>query len=129
MGNISNSKLRNFSYIVGIGIPLVIGWLIPKFTGHEFRLWTLFIGLPILIIGLFAPKNLLYIYKIWMQIGHILGYINSRIILGLVFLFVLQPIALIMKFTGYDPLRLKIKGTKTYKEFKHDSEIDLSRIF
>ena len=129
MGKISASKLRNFSYVTGIGIPFFIGWLLPKLTGHEFRLWTIVIGLSILFIGIFAPNKLLYPYKIWMKIGYLLGWINSRIILGLVFLLVLQPIALIMKFTDYDPLKLKIKSSKTFKEFKNDRTIDLSRIF
>ena len=129
MGKISASTLRNFSYISGIGIPVIIGWLLPKLTGHEFRLWTIFIGFPILVIGIFAPNKLIYPYKIWMKIGYILGWINSRIILGLVFLLVLQPIALIMKLRDYDPLKLKIKSSKTYKEFKNDRTIDLFRIF
>lgn len=129
MEKISNSSLRNFSYIAGIGIPLFVGWLLPKLSGHEFRLWTLFAGLPILIIGFFAPNKLLNLYKFWIKIGQILGWINSRIILGIIFLLVLQPIALIMKFTNYDPLRLRIKNSKTFKEFKDDTKVDLSRIF
>ena len=80
MEKIFDDTLRKFSYITGIGIPLIIGWLLPKLTGHEFRSWTLFIGLPILIIGFFAPNKLLYPYKVWMKIGHILGWINSKII-------------------------------------------------
>ena len=42
-----------------------------------------------------------------MDLGKALGWINSRIILGLVFIIVLQPIAFIMKSFGYDPLKLK----------------------
>ena len=129
MQKISKVTLRNFSYITGFGIPLIFGFLLPKLTGHEFRLWTLLIGLPILIIGLFSPNKLFYVYKTWMKIGHVLGWFNSRIILGLVFFFVLQPIAFVMKFTGYDPLKLKTKNSKTFKEFKHDTKIDLYRIF
>ena len=129
MGKISASTLRNFSYITGIGIPFIIGWLLPKLTGHEFRLWTIVIGFPMILIGIFAPNKLIYPYKIWMKIGYILGWINSRIILGLVFLLVLQPIALIMKLRDYDPLKLKIKSSKTFKEFKNDRTIDLFRIF
>jgi len=64
-----------------------------------------------------------------MEIGHILGWINSHIILGLVFIFVLQPIAYIMRLTGYDPLRTKQQGEKTYRENRKDYNIDLNRIF
>lgn len=129
MEKISLIKLRNFSYISGIGIPLVIGWILPKLTGHEFRLWTLFIGIALLIIGSFKPNKLLYPYKAWMKIGYLLGWFNSRIILSIIFFLILQPIALIMKLTGYDPLRLGKKNYKTFKEYKKDIKVDLTRIF
>ena len=129
MEKISLIKLRNFSYISGIGIPLVIGWIFPKMTGHEFRVWTLFIGIALLIIGCIKPNKLLYPYKVWMKIGYFLGWFNSRIVLSLIFFLILQPIALIMKLTGYDPLRLGKKYYKTFKEYKKDIKVDLTRIF
>ena len=101
----------------------------PKLTGHEFRLWTLFIGIALLIIGSFKPNKLLYPYKVWMKIGYLLGWFNSRIILSIIFFLILQPIALIMKLTGYDPLRLGKKYYKTFKEYKKDIKVDLTRIF
>ena len=64
-----------------------------------------------------------------MALGHFLGWINSHIILGLVFILLLQPIAYIMRLTGYDPLRTKRKGEKTYRENRKDHNIDLKRIF
>ena len=45
----------------------------------------LFIGIPSFILGLIYPKILLWPYKKWMQFGNFLGWINSGIILGLVF--------------------------------------------
>ena len=64
-----------------------------------------------------------------MAFGHALGWINSHIILGLVFIFVLQPIAFIMHLIGYDPLRTKRKQEKTYRENRKDYKTDMTRIF
>ena len=64
-----------------------------------------------------------------MAIGHFLGKINSRIILGLVFILVVQPIAIIMKIFKYDPLRKKFEKKKSYREIKKYHKIDLTRIF
>ena len=61
--------------------------------------------------------------------GHILGYINSRIILGIIFLIVLQPIALLMKIFGYDPLNKKFNKSNTYKSMTTKNKTDLTRIF
>ena len=86
---ISKKQLREFGLLIGFGFPLLIGWLIPTITGHSFRIWTLWIGMSGLILGLLAPYLLLFPYKGWMKIGYALGWVNSYIILGLVFIIVL----------------------------------------
>ena len=126
---ISKKQLRDFGLLIGFGFPILIGWLLPSLFGHEFREWTLWIGVLGLILGLTAPSLLYYPYKIWMALGHVLGLVNSHIILGLVFILVLQPIAYIMRLTGYDPLRRRLKGEKTYRENKQNHLTDLTRIF
>ena len=127
---ISKKQLREFGILIGFGFPLLIGWLLPLLFGHGFRIWTIWIGTPGLILGLTAPRILFYPYKGWMGFGNTLGKINSHIILGLVFILILQPIALIMRLTGYDPLRMRHKGGgTTYRENKQTHQTDLTRIF
>ena len=113
---ISKKQLVDFGIFIGFGFPLFIGFLIPALFGHGFRVWTLWVGLPALILGLTLPSLLYYPYKSWMALGNVLGWVNSKIILGLVFIVVLQPIAFFMRLTGYDPLRKRRKGEKTYRE-------------
>ena len=64
-----------------------------------------------------------------MKLGHVLGWVNSKVILGLVFIFVLQPIAFIMKSFGYDPLKKKKTSKTTYRETRSNFKIDLRKIF
>ena len=126
---ISKKILKEFGLIVGFSFPILIGLILPVLSGHTFRIWTLFIGLPLIFLSILIPSSLLYFYKAWMQLGYILGWLNSRLILGLVFIFVLQPIALIMKIIGHDPLRLKRMNQTSYKVHKKDLQIDLKKIF
>ena len=126
---IAKKQLREFGYLIGIGFPIFIGWLLPAIAGHEFRAWTLLIGIPIFLLGVISPNLLINPYKFWMKLGHTLGWINSRIILGLVFLFIVQPIALIMRVFGYDPLRKKKSNKDSYREDSTSHTIDLTRIF
>ena len=126
---ISKKQLREFGLLIGFGFPLFIGWLIPALTGHGFREWTFWVGFIGLIIGLTSPRLLYYPYKFWMKLGLILGWVNSRIILCLVYMIVLIPIAFVMRLTGYDPLRRRRKGEKTYREIKKGHHTDLTRIF
>ena len=126
---ISNKLLREFGLLIGFGFPLFIGWLIPAFTGHGFRAWTLWVGSLGILIGVTSPRLLYYPYKFWMKLGLTLGWINSRIILGLVFIIVLLPISVVMGLIGYDPLRTKLKEVKTYRENRKNHKTDLTRIF
>ena len=82
-----------------------------------------------LILAISKPGLLLYPYRAWMKLGHILGWLNSRVILGLVFLIVLQPIALIMRILGHDPLKTKKLPQKSYREIKTNHKVNLKKIF
>ena len=126
---ISNKILREFGFFVGIGFPVLVGTVLPLFGGHTFRYWTLWIGLPLLLVTILKPAWLFYPYKFWMKLGHVLGWVNSKLILGLVFIFVVQPIAIIMKSFGYDPLKKKKIKKNSYREIRSNSKIDLRKIF
>ena len=125
----SKKQLREFGLLIGFGFPLLIGWLIPALIGHGLREWTLWVGFLGILIGLTSPRLLYYPYKVWMALGHALGWANSRIILGLVYIIVLLPIAFVMRPIGYDPLRTKLKKVKTYRENRKNHKTDLTRIF
>ena len=127
--NISEKILREFGLIIGFLFPVLIGWILPSLGGHPFRLWTLWIGIPSLILAILRPGILLYPYRFWMKLGLILGWINSRIVLMLVFLIVLQPIAFIMRLLGHDPLRTKKSGEESYREVKTNKKMNLKKIF
>ena len=127
---ITKKKLREFGLVIGLGFPIVIGYIMPVIYGHGFKFWTLWIGFIGFFIALIRPAFLRLPYKIWMFIGHKLGWINSYLILGLIFLFVLQPIALVMRLFGYDPLKRKKRLEETsYREHLNNHKIDLTRIF
>jgi len=126
---ISKKQLFEFGVLIGFGFPLIIGWLLPSLAGHGFRSWTLWVGLPAFIVGITSPRLLYFPYRGWIALGHALGWVNSHIILGIVFIFVLQPIAFIMCLTGYDPLRRRRKGEKSYRENRQNYQTDLNRTF
>ena len=127
--NITDKQLKEFGIVIGLGFPIIIGFFIPIIYGESFRLWTLFIGFPFLFLAFLKSSILFYPYKIWMKLGLILGWINSRIILGIIFFLVLVPISLLMKIFGHDPLRIKRKNNKSYRENKKNHMINLKKIF
>ena len=127
--SVSKQQLREFGVLLGVVFPVVFGWIIPALKAHPAPLWPFVIGIPSLVLGLLAPRALALPYQGWMRLGHALGWVNSHLILGAVFLLVLQPIAAVMRLTGYDPLRKKRSGLASYREQPKAKSTDLTRIF
>lgn len=125
----TSKQLRDFGLLLGVVFPLLLGWFLPALRNHSFQAWTLWIGIPGLTLGLLAPRTLIWPYRGWMALGHALGWINGHIILGAVFLLVLQPIAAIMRIKGYDPLRRRRTNNNTYKETVSERNLDFKRPF
>jgi hypothetical protein len=66
-------------------------------------------------MALLLPASLGPVYRVWMRFADVLGWINTRIILGLVFFAVFFPIGLIMRLFN-DPMRRKMdQAIDTYR--------------
>lgn len=105
---ITKNQLRSFGLTVG-GIFAGIGVWPLLIHSAEPRWWSLIIAGALLLPASIYPHSLLWPYKGWMMIGHILGWINTRIILGLVFYAVVTPIGLVRRWLGKDPMGRELR--------------------
>ena len=60
-----------------------------------------------LLITLINSNALLPLNKLWMRFGLLLGMIVSPIVLGILFFVLITPVAILMRLSGRDELRLK----------------------
>ena len=113
-----NKQLRSFGASVG-GIFAVIGFWPAIFGSGRLRWWALAIAAYLLLTGIVLPRSLFWIHKGWMTLGHILGQINTRILLGLVFYVVVTPTGLVRKLLGKDPMGRQTRpDLETYRTIK-----------
>jgi hypothetical protein len=56
------------------------------------------------LLSAVAPAALRPVYRVWMRIGEALGWLNTRILLTLVFFLVVTPIGLVMRLFGRSPI-------------------------
>jgi len=71
-------------------------------------------ALLFLLITLIKSDALLPLNKLWMRFGILLGMIVSPIVLGIIFFGILTPIAMLMRLSGRDELRLKYTQKASY---------------
>ena len=97
-------KQKNLESILVITAGFLVLYLI---FGKEWMIW---IAAGVSVLSLMFDFVLKGINWLWWKIAHILGYINARILLSLVFFVFLMPVAFLQRlFTG-DKLQLKRKN-------------------
>jgi hypothetical protein len=97
------SQLRNFGLLVGGIFGAIALW--PVIRGAGPRSWALAVGVLLLVPALLAPRVLAPVYRIWMVVGEALGWVNTRILLGIVFYGLITPMGLFRRFRSEDPMR------------------------
>jgi hypothetical protein len=101
-------ELRNFGLVFSGGLIVFFGLLLPWIFERPWPLWP-WVGAGVFAgSGLLLPEVLRPVFYVWMKLGHALGWINTRIILGLVFFVMFAPIALLLRLLGKDPLHRKL---------------------
>lgn len=107
--NIKSTKkdLRKFG--ITIGTALIVLTVVLYFLDKSYYLYFGAAGLLLIIAGFLFPVILKPLNIIWMGFAIILGWFSSRIILTIVFYFVLTPISFIAKISGKKFLDLKYK--------------------
>ncbi len=108
--------LREFGLITGGLFVALFGLLLPWLLNLDIPIWPFNLAGVLWILALLIPNTLKPIYAVWMSFGLILGWINSRIILALVFYIIITPMRLIMLlFTGKTLSQNKPKRSQTFR--------------
>jgi hypothetical protein len=99
--------LRNFGLLMACVLLLVGGWLWWKSASA----WPWVLGAAALLaaIGFVIPAALKPFYKGWMILAVMMGWVMTRVVLTLVYYFVLTPIAFLGRVFGEQFLQLKLK--------------------
>jgi hypothetical protein len=94
--------------------------------------WLLYIGLFVGLAGVFVPFVGDLIVKGWYKLAEMLGWVNSRILLSLIFFLILFPVALLARLgRGKNMLGLRNDPTKsafTTRDHKYEPK-DLKNVW
>lgn len=119
-------ELRSFGFLFAAFFVLVAGVVIPMirqdlgalFSGLDlWPRWPWAVGLVISAWAAVHPASLYLLHRPWMVFADVAGWVNTRIILVLLFYVLILPIGFIMRLFGYDPMQRKIdKDLQSYRK-------------
>lgn len=102
------ATLRKFGLMMALGFVLIS---LIIFTKHKHSLTlTVVAALSWMLTAIFAPGLLKYIYIFWMKLAYILSWINTRLLLCIIFYLVFSPVGLFMRLFRVNLLERKLGG-------------------
>jgi hypothetical protein len=106
---ITPKQLRSFGLMVGGIFAAIAVWPL-MIRDEEARWWALIFAAFLILPAAVFPAALAWPYKGWMWIGYVVGWINTRIILGFIFYFIVTPIGIFRRWIGKDPMGRKLRA-------------------
>jgi hypothetical protein len=77
--------------------------------------WLFGLSLTALLAVIINPKWIRPVYSVFVKFAHVMGWVNTRIILVAIYYLILTPISIVMRIFHADPLHLKIlKDSNSY---------------
>jgi hypothetical protein len=125
------SEWKKFGITMGVILTIIGCFLLWK-NNNSFE-YLFILAAVFFISGIIIPTLLKPVYKAWMVLSVVMGYIMTRVIMVIIFYLIVTPIGLIASLTGKKFLDMKIdKGTKSYwivREKKQTVQSDYEKQF
>jgi hypothetical protein len=131
LSEVTNAQARKSAVVVACVLLLIAAW---NFYRRRMTI-VLVLGSMTSALGLmvlFLPSLTRRFHVAWMKLAGALGYVNSRILLSLVFYLLFVPYNLVMRCLRRDPLNRRKVGRTSYwlpRETTRQSKEQFKRLF
>lgn len=95
---------RKFGLMTGAIICGLFGLLIPWLFSLDYVKWPWILGSILILWAMLVPATLKPVYVGWMKFGTVMNWINTRIILAIIFYGLFLPTGIIMRLFNKDPM-------------------------
>ncbi len=107
--NLDKNNLRKFGITLGLAFLIITLLLVAR---HKHSLSPFLISIIFFVLAFIMPILLKPIYIVWMRLAFILGWINTRLILFIIFYLIVTPIGVGLRLFGIGLLDRKIDKDK-----------------
>ena len=104
------SSNRSFGIVFFFVFLIISLW--PVANDNALRIWSIFLAITFLILGLMNSKLLTPLNILWFKFGMFLGFVVAPIVMGIIFFLVITPTGFFMKIIGKDLLNTKYDNKK-----------------
>lgn len=105
------SDWKKFGITMGI-ILTIIGFFLLWKRNNNYD-YILYLAVAFFTTGLILPSILKPVYKIWMALSVVMGFIMTKVIMVIIFYLIVTPIGLVASLTGKKFLDMKIDKSAT----------------
>jgi len=119
----NRKQLRNFGAVLLVFFALGGALLAWRFRTPALFYTLAAAGAVIQLVCVFLPAAGLLIYKAWMGLGFLMGFVTAPVLLGVVFVLVFTPIGLLLRLFGKDSMqRRRPPAGSLWREVKHRTD-------
>ena len=125
----STNALRKFAYTMATAFVVIFCLLLPWLFTRAIPHWPLILAAILFLQAFLYPPSLIPVQKGWMRFGTVLGWINTRIILAVMFYALITPLGWVQRNrrklnfkTGYEPKAETYKIPRTQRLNAKDLE-------
>ncbi len=112
-GAVTNAQARKSALLVAAVLLAVAAWNVYRGRTTVVVIFGALGGL-LLIIGLLVPPAARAFHTAWMRFAVLLGHVNSRVLLTLMYYLVVTPYGVVTRLVGRDPLRRRGAKAESY---------------
>jgi hypothetical protein len=109
----SLKELRDFGLIMAGMLMLMFGLVLPWIFSFSTPYWPFIAAFVFAVVALLRPVLLGPVNRIWLKISDVLGWINTRLVMGIMFFLLIAPIGILMRLFGKDTLSKKLSDEQT----------------
>jgi hypothetical protein len=111
--------LRKFGLLFALVLAMLFGVLVPMLRhGAELSAWPAWPWIAAAAIAAWAlahPRSLTLLHTPWMKFAAVAQWVNTRLIMLLLFYLLVLPIGLLLRLFGKDPMQRKFEAAGSYR--------------
>lgn len=101
-------ELRDFGLIMAGMLILMFGFVLPWIFSYSTPYWPFIAAVVFVVVALLRPVLLGPVNSVWLKISVVLAWVNTRLVMGIMFFLLIAPIGILMRLFGKDTLDNKL---------------------